>query len=174
MRNALVWTLAVAFASSACTQVTVRRTVPPAQASANTKGVAKENERAELDGELLDAMPRLVHSINDARLARGAPVLRIDRGLALVAQGASEEYQRLGRGFERRVAEQASAELRAFSLLFARVAAVVVFVERLDQALAALTPALDPEMRFLGAVVAKSPPPTSARGGYGVVVTLGR
>lgn len=120
------------------------------------------------------AMPRLLQTINSERKSRGLTELRVDRGLALVAQDAEQEYQRLGRGFEQRVAARANADLRSFSLVFARVAALVVFVERFEHAGAVLEPAMDPEMRFVGLSVAKSPPPTSEQGGYAVVITMGR
>jgi phage-related protein len=154
-----------------CTRTTVTRSALPreqvnAQASAS-------RPRSEGD-PLFGAMPKLLEAINSARQRRGVPSLRVDRGLALVAQEAGNEYQRLGRGFEQRIATRTNANLRSFSLTFARVTAVVVFVERLEQAEAALTPALDPEMHFVGLSVLSGPQPSTQEGGYAVVVTLGR
>jgi hypothetical protein len=148
-----------------CSHVTERR-IEPARASAQEETpantVASEDDLA---------MPHLLDAINAARQARGVPVLRIDRGLALVAQQAGADYQKLGRGFEQRVAARANAELRSFSVIFGHVVALVAFVERFDQARAALAPAMDPDMRFVGMSVV---PPTTEQGGYAVVVTLGR
>jgi hypothetical protein len=153
-----------------CTHVTARRAAP----SPILHQIKDDEGPPQEDNGVFFAMPSLLESINAARQSRGAPQLRVDRGLALVAQEAGAEYQKLGRGFEQRIAARANADLRSFSLTFARVAAVVVFVERLEQAESVLEPAMDPEMRFVGMSVAKSPPPTSAAGGYAVVVTLGR
>jgi hypothetical protein len=154
-----------------CTRTTVTRsTLPPEHMNAQTND---NRPRSESD-PLFSAMPKLLEAINAARQRRGVAPLRVDRGLALVAQEAGNEYQKLGRGFEQRIATRTNANLRSFSLTFARVTAVVVFVERLEQAEAALTPALDPEMRFVGLSVSSGPQPSTQEGGYAVVVTLGR
>jgi hypothetical protein len=119
-------------------------------------------------------MPKLFYALNAARANRGASPLRIDRGLALIAQRAATTYQKIGRGLEQRVAAQADADLCSFSLVFERVAAAVVFVENIDEAVRVLQPALDPEMQFIGLDVAQGPPPTSPQAGFAVVATVGR
>lgn len=117
------------------------------------------------------AMPKVLRQLNAARTQQGAEPLWIDRGLALMAQQASASYQRLGRGLEKRVADDAYRELAAFSLTFSDVRAIVVCVDRLEQAVDAMQPALDPAMRYAGLAV--SPAPASDRG-YAIVLTLGR
>jgi hypothetical protein len=177
MRNFLPCACFLAFTcAQACTHVTVRRDAPPPLTAGRARAAAAKAIEAAppSDDDVFLAMPRLLGSINAARQARGAPELRIDRGLALVAQEAGAEYQRLGRGFEERVAARANAELRSFSLVFERVVAMVVFVERLEQAQVVVAPAMDPEMRFVGMSVGRSPTPTSLQGGYAVVITLGQ
>jgi hypothetical protein len=94
--------------------------------------------------------------------------------LAFIAQRAAASYQKMGRGLEQRVATQADGDLRAFSLVFERAAAVVVFVPRLDEAEQVLRMALDPDMQFIGLDVAPGPPPTRSDAGYAIVATLAR
>ena len=154
--------------AEACTQVEVRRSAPPPRPRLPHSGEPPTSDHESL------AVSHLLELLNTNREARGADHLSVDRGLALVAQAAGKEYQRLGRGFEQRVAARANSDLRSFSLVFVRVAALVVFVERLEQAAAVLGPAMDPEMRFVGISVANSPPPMRQKGGYAVVLTLGR
>jgi len=167
--------LGLALSGCARTHVTVRRAEPQMSvAQPAEKPVAAPEAADMVEDDVWGAMPRLLRTLNEARQTRGAPALEVDRGLALVAQNAVAEYQRLGRGFETQVASQAKRELRSFSLVFAQVVAVVLCVDRLDQAQSALSPAMDPQMRFVGIAVARAPNPASERGGYAVVVTLGR
>ena len=121
-----------------------------------------------------EAEVALYEHLNRERERRHAPALRIDRGLALVAQVSAGEYRRLGLGAEARVLAAADRDLSAFSLTFARTVSAVMFAERLDQASAALGVALDPSMRWVGVGVVPAPPPVGPRGGYAVVLTLGR
>jgi hypothetical protein len=115
----------------------------------------------------------LYQALNRERESRHTPALRIDRGLALVAQTTAGEYRRLGRGSEGQLLAAADRELQSFSLTFGTTRSVVLFVERLEQAPSALDAALDPNMRWVGVGVVHSPPPVGPRGGYGVVLTLG-
>jgi len=166
----------VAFVGVACARAPMRGADARAHAVVDSARVRDGDRETGLSPEedVLGAMPRLLKLINLRRRERGVCELNIDRGLALVAQQAATEYQRLGRGAESRVATQAHTELRAFSLVFAQVFAMVLVVERLDDAESALVPALDPNMRFVGMSVTPLSNLTHSRGGgYAVVVTLG-
>jgi hypothetical protein len=175
MRIVLVVCLSAGLAlGSACTHARQQRggtvRLPPVEA--NLPRPAAQVTRD--DHEDIDlAMPRLLMAINEARAKHGAAVLHVDRGLALVAQVAAAEYQKLGRGFEQRVAAGANQDLRAFSLVFRQVLAMVICVDRLEQAQAVLQPALDPKMQYVGLTVASAPPPRGPLGGFAVVITLG-
>jgi hypothetical protein len=128
-------------------------------------------------------MPRLFAAINAARAQRGSQALKIDRGLALVAQQANASYLRLMQGqthclagkpgeeLAQKVANEAYAQLAAFSLSFRDVRALVGCVNRLEQAVSTMEAALDPELRFAGLDVAMS---QGVDDGIAAVLTLGR
>ena len=126
-------------------------------------------------------MPTVLNQLNAARVARGAQPLRIDRGLALVAQRASAHYQRVGAGLDRRAAKRlglvdrvagdAAGELAAFSLVFSSVRALIVCLDDLEQAADAMQAALDPAWHYAGLTVARSPGPDA---GFAAVLMLGQ
>jgi hypothetical protein len=119
-------------------------------------------------------MPELFDALNLHRRMAGAPALRIDRGLCAVAERATAEYRRLGRGAEPRVLALLNQDLQGFALTFDTTRAAVVIVEELQQAPQLLHAALDPSMAYAGLVIGPAPPPVGPRGGYSVVLALGR
>jgi hypothetical protein len=120
-----------------------------------------------------DAELALIDALNGERQARHLQPLRVDRGLAAVAQATAGEYRRLGRGNDARLLAAADRELQAFSLTFAHTFSAVMFAERIDEAAKGLGIALDPAAQWVGVAVVQAPPPVGPRGGYGVVLTLG-
>jgi hypothetical protein len=126
-------------------------------------------------------MPTVLHALNEARAAHGAQPLRIDRGLALVAQQTSARYQRQGAGLDRRtaarlgigdrVASDAYRELSAFSLTFSDVRALIACLDDLSTVPQAMQPAMDTAWRFAGLAVDQSPGPDA---GFAVVLILGQ
>lgn len=121
-----------------------------------------------------DAEVALYELLNRERERRNIAPLRIDRGLALVAQTTAGEYRRLGRGSEARLQVAADHDMVSFSLTFPVTRSACFFTEALNDSLALhLEKALDPAMHWVGVGVVHSPPPVGPRGGYGVVLTLG-
>jgi len=120
--------------------------------------------------DLFVAMPRLVANLNAARSTHGSPALHIDSTLSHIAGTAARDVARLGRGAEQRVVDDLNTQLARFSLSYRRVASAVVFAPAPDEALAALTPGLDPIMRYTGVAVA---PAETFGAGYAVVMIVG-
>lgn len=119
-------------------------------------------------------MPDLFQALNTQRRVYGAAPLRIDRGLCAVAERAQAEYRHLGRGAEQRVLGLLNQDLQGFGLSFEKTIAAVVVVEEVRDAPRLLSAALDPNMAYAGLVVGPAPPPVGPRGGYSVVLALGR
>ena len=119
-------------------------------------------------------LPELFRALNAQRLDNGASPLRIDRGLCAVAERANAEYQRLGRGAEQRVLGLINQDLQGFGLSFSQTRAAVVVVEEVREAPGLLEAALDPTMAYAGLFVAPAPRPVGPRGGYAVVLALGK
>lgn len=125
-------------------------------------------------------LPELYTAINARRLGHGLPPLRVDRGLCAVAERASSDYQRLGRGSERIILGLIKQNLEGFGLSFARVSEAVATdadvhstSKFLDAAPEFMGAALDPSMVYVGLSVSPAPPPVGPQGGYSVVLTLG-
>lgn len=119
-------------------------------------------------------LPELLDAINRQRRIVGAPALRIDRGLSAVAERANAEYRRVGRGRERQVNNLLDRDLEGFALTFVETQSAVIAVEELQQAPPLLHAAMNPSMAYAGIVIGPAPPPVGPRGGYSVVLALGR
>jgi 3'-phosphoadenosine 5'-phosphosulfate sulfotransferase len=114
-------------------------------------------------------------AINRQRRVVGAPALRIDRGLCAVAERATAAYQRLGRGNEKEVDKLLKRDLEGLALTFERTKTAVATIEELRHApQQLLRAAMDPSMAYAGIVIGPPPPPVAPRGGYSVVLALGR
>jgi uncharacterized protein YkwD len=118
------------------------------------------------------APAQLLASINRARQARGARALDADPNLERAARDAAVAFFADPTKTQQDTVDDASASLRRFAIQFRRIGGLMAVVTDLSEA-AALEPAFDREVRYVGIGVAQGTRPDTGPNAIAVVIVLG-
>jgi uncharacterized protein YkwD len=117
------------------------------------------------------APAQLLERMNRARVARGAPEMRIDTNVQQAAQHAAEQYFSNPSLDQAATTELATQELRRFSIAFRRLGGVMAVVSSLEEA-QQLEPTLQDDVRVCGIGVAQGTRPDSGPNAIAIVIVL--
>ncbi|AKF10104.1 CAP domain-containing protein [Sandaracinus amylolyticus] len=126
-------------------------------------------EAQEID--VASAPARLLEEINRARVARGAPEMRMEENLQRAAQEAAQAYFAEPTLDQQSTTDRATQNMRRFAIAFRRVGAVMAVVSSLEEA-RQLEPALDDTVRVAGIGVAQGDRPDHPPNSIAVVILL--
>ncbi len=119
------------------------------------------------------AAPGIVlEAINRARAARGAGALEAEENLRAAAQAAADGFFADPTLTQEDTVNQASADLRRFSMMFRRVGGVMAVVTALDEA-TTLEPTFGDDLSYVGIGVAQGSREDTGPNAIAVVIMLG-